>query len=1102
MLFEKIISEYENSECPILLIDVSGSTGDKFKNKKTVRSHEFKLAFNICKNSNYKEAHIITWSDKAKLFENVKLESFSDIKKNTKSSGGTYLKSAIDLIKPEFFHKDKVTEVIIITDGEISDKKDIICEKLNELNKNKIFIKIIAVEPNNNDYLNYSSSIGNTLYKIIRDNNMSRLINRFSVYNRLGKEFVNMSNPTTKPGFLPFCDMMFPISDFNKFIIYISNEITNLLKEPSEKEPNKLSGKQLKFIQELSLTIYHLTKDKPYQYQLSFVELFCNMFKGTIYYEETRKILINEMNNHITGQISTFSELRKHRYTKIENTNIDLMTDTQKAICTNNNLTDNPNYSFLLMNKEDKHYIIKSYDDELNDINMGFTTYKHSIIGINNYRIPIMFDINSNNEAALQWMKFNYSRRLNISISNEYIYYYLMCDAYLTRNSEVYKLYEKYVNLALNDKKYGSEKTIKEEMVKNQSITIPFGILQDAIQYHNSNIKPLSLYYIICHKYLLPLLNNNSFIIENLRKFCLKDIMIDLNMENNENIDWINVEKLLDELNKESIEIISFNNKEKIIIKPHLYLDLNIECSGNNGHIIGDKVVCDLCNGIIEYIKIEKNDIVPDLLNIKDGYVFNLTKHINLGNLDGMPDDELLYVEKFNSEYESFSVENTMIIDPISNSRLKITTQQDFVNYAYMKYPFLKDINMNNIALCGGFVRSILLKQQMKDFDFFFHGLENDLAYIERLKTLAYDVIKSLKNVDPNYKFALFYKPMFNVLEMICYEDPSNFIQEDFSIDYFDKYKFKSMKKFYGTKDSKITKYGSNDKTIDKQDNEILDNELNESEEDESDSEEYSDSSDTESENSNEPENKKIDKKYYFEDNDEHGIKMKYRIQFIMCKYATLTDIIKSFDMTPSKTIFDGSKVYFTKKSLIAFQYMINEINLNGGNDLVKHRVNKYFKYGFAIVFPMTDRNWKLENFDNNYNQENIYYTGTNENLGPLSFKVRKVDNNMIYINHNSSLEQMLERNEKLEKKAKSNGDALYTSSLFCSFVAILRYAKIYDINYSFPQKNEVYELFDNDKIKLNKESIQLKFLEYQKTIYKSTDWYPKFVKSIILKNY
>lgn len=135
---------------------------------------------------------------------------------------------------------------------------------------------------------------------------------------------------------------------------------------------------------------------------------------------------------------------------------------------------------------------------------------------------------------------------------------------------------------------------------------------------------------------------------------------------------------------------------------------------------------------------------------------------------------------------------------------------------------------------------------------------------------------------------------------------------------------------------------------------------------------------------------------------------------------------------------------------------MINEIRLLGGSCLVKHRIGKYFKYGFSLVFPPTDRDWKAEDHGNKYNYKDSKYDGLDENKGPMTFKIRKIYDNMIIVSHNSNIEKMLERNEQLETNAKEDGKGLYISSLFCSFVSFLRYIDINGIDYSFPQLKKI----------------------------------------------
>lgn len=1044
--FLPIESDIQLNSIPLILIDTSGSTGDRFKGEVSVRDYEFTVAGQICHKSGYSQAHLITWSTHAEIHENVSLENFDQIRTKTCSSGGTSLICGLDLLHGRFFDKDKLTEIIIITDGEIQDSIGVIVTKLSSLATNPVQIKIIAVEPNEKDYFNSNVSVGNHLYKIIRDGKLTRLVERFSIYNRHEVEFINMSNPQVRIGYLPYAEKMFLVKDFNQFVQFIKDEIKALLSEKDNR------SKMLKMIQNLAQTIYNYTKDKSYQNQLMIVDLFSNLLRGTTFYSDMRSLLLSEVNNHMTGKISTFSELKKARYMKIENTIMDLMKDVRKSI------TMTPrdfNYSFSMADLEGVHYIIKSYDKQLSSIRMGSSTYNGSSLNLENYQIPLMFDFDDlPNSSALQWMKLIYSNRLNVSISNEYLYYYLLCDAYLVKETEVASVYHKYVELALSDLKYGTEITIAQEIGKNNMINIPYGILQDAIKYCGLTIKPLTLYYLICRQYLIKYVCDASkpFVLDNLRKFCEKDLLLDLKQET---LDWVQVETQLDHIHLLDVKIVVINREDTSFLKQHQYLaDVDCPCRVGIRNDQGE-ICCELCGSLSEYLTIERNAHFDQLGRIRPEYLYDNNCHIHLGMLDGIPDDDggddLLLLDRFDTKYTSFSLDNTMITDPISNSRLKITTQEEFIKFTDHKYPFLRDIKMDNIALCGGFVRSILLKQQMKDFDFFFYGLANDQEYIERVKILATDLVHSLKKIDKEYKFAIFYKPLFNVIEMICYEDPKNHIKEDFTLDYFDQYKFKSMKK-----------YKCKERPKDK---------------------------------------KSIETKYYFEDNDEHGVKMKYRFQLVMCKYATIMDIFRSFDMFPSMVAYDGHHVFFTKKSLTAYRYMINEINLHGGTDMAKQRASKYFKYGFALVFPPSTRNWQAPEYQNDYSQEGMRYRGTNESIGPLKFKVRQVIGNVIYVNHNSNMEQLLERNLKLEKKAKKKGTALYTSSMFCSFIAVLRYVKINEINYRFPIGDAIYDLFEGDQIKL-KTLAKMIFFNEQKSIYKTTEWYDKFARSIILNQF
>jgi hypothetical protein len=1114
--FESIRDTFEKNPVPIILIDISGSTHSQLGNGKTIREYEFDLAQKLYEQLKFNTAHIITWSDRALLFENQSVNDIENvIEKSKKISGGTYLMCGFNLIKETYFSENIVTDIIIITDGEICDDAINISTKLNTLCKYKINIKIIATETGSKNYLKSNCTVGNKFFQMIRNNSMSRFINRFSIYNELETEFVNLSNPNVPSEYVPFRDQMFKKLDLASFIQYISNIVENMIKmakdkkmfesdlnefkieEDEEDEEDEEEDKEedeedddeddedvvntddvlskgdklkfLKLVHELSLSVFHITKEKPYHYQISIIDLFSDMFKDLSIYSDIRKLLLDEVNNHISGKSTTFTDLRKNKQVDIENTKMLLMDNVNKAISGPNDLLHFYHTSFLIRHNSSA-YIIRSTNDLVSN-RMDKVTYNNSSISINNgqINIPILFNPDMNNKSSqtsfYQWLMINYARVLNTTISNEYLYYYFLADAYilLVLNNklslEYNKLYRSYVEIILNSQ-FGNDKSIISSIINSCKAYIPENVLSSVISYTGLKISPLTLFYAIISEFIVPYFNNNKMndkkkiFVESLNTYCFEDISKDLKLSELENV---NVSDSIKDILQEDyqIKVLDVNNKDVYIVKQHLFNGTKIVCGSRQVNDATDK--CDICGSNVEVDIIKQCDLIENIFDNVKQFYFNTNKHIQLGELGGLNDilneeinNNLITPEIFTVDYDSIELSNIMIVDPISSSKMRVKTNEEFCAIANSKFPFLQNLDMTNVALCGGFVRSILLKQQMKDFDFFFHGLDSDM-YNERFQKLLTDLLTNLRKFDPLLKFGMFFKPMFNVFELICFEDPTSHINKDFTLENFDKYKFSNLRKF----------------------NQVL---------------------------------KKNDK-FYFEDNDEKGIKMRYRMQFVLCKFNNIPSILNSFDMIPSKVAFNGTQIYFTEKSLTAYRYMINEISLNGGSDMFKHRLNKYFKYGFSIVFPKTDRDWDKPDFNNCYNYRNNH-SKYNENEGPLTFKVRSKIGNIIYINHNSNVEKMLERNQELEKVAQEKGKALYISSLFCSFVAVLRYVKINDINYIFPQYSDA----DFDKgIKLpivdgnftfKTGSVPINFIEAYNTKYEGTEWYKTFYKSMLLTNY
>ena len=1108
------INENNTSQTPYILIDVSGSTADKMLHKHgSIRDYEFEITKKLVEK--YRKAVIICWSDRAHSFGEITYEKYTDdhffatmIQKSDQISSGTNLMTGLSLIDMTTL-KDN-TEIIVLTDGEISDSSSEIRKMFNNLSSHKVHVQIIAVERGKKDYLESNCNVANTLYNMIRNEGMTRLVNKFLIYNDCDKEFINFYNPVVPNGYIPFRELMFKKTDMTKFIKHINTLVTTI----NVDEQNYEKKIYLRIAYDLSLSVYHLVKDRPYHEQTHIIDIFANIFKSTPVevYLEVRKLLIEEVNNHVAGKATTFTSIRKNKYQNMENRSMSLMDNVCGSISDQALLYDNfykvsfplrvpttkvdPTTNVVTIDGvavqtiipstqneiiSDSIVVLKTSDNLVNT-NIWKTTYKNSGVSYGSYTVPLLFNPSEDSikqMSALQWLSLNYARVLNVSPSNEFIFYYFLADCLRVMESssidaDVKVIYGKYIDIIMNGKN-DNDKSMSDKIMADGIVRIPYPILLAGRDYSKIDIQPLSLFYLIITKLMIPKMTSpqitNEFktkLEKDLLKYCSEDIKKDIMKDGS--VLCVNViDTLLSRFSGQCTNVKA-NDKIVNIIESHKIDETEIECCARIVQSDSQISSCDLCGSSNVKVTVnEKCSLDPKSIfsncnvcgdNSQRPFYFDESKRVRLGLLDGeRKDDKLIIPSQFTIDNDSVEVDNTIIIDPISTSMMRVKNKDEFKSLVDQKYPFLKDLDMTNVALAGGFCRSILLKQQMKDFDFFFHGLDN---FTGRFKTFLTDLLSNIKKSEPTIKFGMFFKPMFNVFEVVCFDDPSNHINEEFTLDNFDKYHFLSLKDY-----NKRNIMSENDK-------------------------------------------------FYFEDNDEKGVKMKYRLQFILCKFTSIYNIFESFDMFPSKVAYDGKNVYFTEKSLLGFRHMINEICYEGGSDLFKQRLSKYFKYGFSIVFPPNTRDWSSQGFDNRYTRYNK--KSNNENIGPLSFKVRSKIDNKIYINHNSDIEKKLQRNEELEAKSLEQGKALYMSSLFCSFVSFLRYVKINNIDYIFPQYgqpdvSETGECVDNNyelslpvnsngEFEFKTKSTKIDFIDKLEYMYKERTWYEDFVAAMILNDY
>jgi hypothetical protein len=163
-------------------------------------------------------------------------------------------------------------------------------------------------------------------------------------------------------------------------------------------------------------------------------------------------------------------------------------------------------------------------------------------------------------------------------------------------------------------------------------------------------------------------------------------------------------------------------------------------------------------------------------------------------------DYSLIKLNDLDFRVESYQINSPTINDALGNRQIEITTQEEFNESVHHKYPFLKDLDMTGACLAGGFCRSVLLKQQLKDLDFFFYGYgeseEDHERYLLNFKNLLNNVCLKVKEWNPDAKFLILYKPLFNVFEVVCVRDPTNFLEQEYCLDNFKQYDFKSLHRY------------------------------------------------------------------------------------------------------------------------------------------------------------------------------------------------------------------------------------------------------------------------------------------------------------------
>jgi hypothetical protein len=1084
MNFEKLEEKYD--KCPIVLIDRSGSTSSEMirvdvidDTSISVLDFEVKQATDILMEKKISKCYLGFWNSSVTWASQEPVDVYTMVSYKPSSSGGTTLQPALNSINDSWLYNKQVSEIYIFTDGEISDSGYSLADTIKKLFQKNVKIQIVTVEPNYNNYLESNCDAGNQLYKILKSESLMGRVKKFISYNQyhLDTPFVSFDNPEIGPGYAPFEGKVFRIDKVADFVTYLSEHIQN-------KNNNEL----LKIAHELTMTLYHLTKDRSMIIQRKIIEMFCELFSDTVLYRDIRKMFLQEIDNHSKGKSTTFQGYKNNREKVFEKSQLALYENVKDNI----SFVPNDEYMSFIVNTEEGNYIFKASETNMSEkIMLSDKTYNNSGTKIGKFHLPMLpmkvkMDHDFYDQCVRQWIRANYAKKYRLNPASDFILYYFFADVLRVMlsdvSSEIKEGWKQLAFLNLDRKRFGTDITEYDYLLHNPPAPVTgseekINYIFNRCVYHLTKdsevkIQPMTFWFAFIKCLGDEQLTKTQLV------FSSEDLVKD-------NVDQETVFELIKKhmvpikqysysSNTRNLEYtcyITWENTSQVggYVLPAHQLG-KIKCSPNFvltedafNAIKTSDFKCPICNKQLdsllaskvpnekEYLESLNKDETNKLPTVTEKYYDSTNfELVNIPEDMYLKDDDqtLKKMDDCNFETVAFQINKPYIQEAIGSRSIEVRTQEEFNSSVGHRYSFLNELDFTGACLAGGFCRSILLRQRLKDLDFFLYWDEHEKNFSRLLK----QVLEVLKKNDDKLKFLMMYKHLFNVFEVVAVHDPNDFFGDDYVLDNFKQYDFKSLHRFdqhtiidpeTGKVYKKKGKYRTTE--VDKTEQDI--------------------------------ENR--DFSNYFEDGDVSGVRMKHRIQFILTKNKNIGEIFSNFDFYPCRVAWDGKTTWFTDKSEFAYKYMVNVVNENNYSTLFDHRLSKYFSYGFSPVLPLLDIK--------------KVYGNSNLNINDVSFKVISTMDNCIMVEHNSHIEDKLKSIEKLEKKNLENGKSLYKSSLFCSLVSLLRYVKINDISYRFSAEVTVPDESGFMKFRETEETV--KFIEKIDSRISGTNWYGYYRK-------
>lgn len=586
--------EYTNP--PILLIDSSGSVKDRFVNETI-----FDKMLDISRNINSKFFRFIFWNSNTyryndKLFTNGiykpvscfsrdKIHQlFKFVSSNINGQCLTYPDLGFDSIPDEWISNTTPTHIYLITDGCMSDKgyqyqqhfKTVI-DKLVK-NHNNIHLHLITVENRSFDFNQneiFNQIAGSDVFTMFQKTGLTNFISEFISYSpKYLDGYTHIKRMILPTGYSEFMGRAFSLTKADEFLHYLKNLITKTNTEVDAED------KLLRIIQDLTITLKHLSIDKSPQQTIGLTNMICNMFRNTVIDSSiVKSIFIDASQSELQGKAIVFSEYRTRLKDLYKQANSMLMQNVKNAINMNYNVLSLP-YPNVLNDETIENVIVSGYLDMVtHSFNIHGKNMPESCMKVNNILLPVFSLDNTNeltqiNEQCLrQYIRSIISKQYGCDAMSDYVIYIILalmmqvvCSSDIS--IQIKETYRKLAYVMLNKKRLNSNIT-ELEWLKQGNAPIPNSkSITDFHKYMNdistlfnfsslldSNVKlnPMTIWYAMCIA-----LNDNDLIVKQLIH-CNQDI--DTDFKNIQPIDIINCIKMNKIVNKQMPEADLYDYK-------------------------------------------------------------------------------------------------------------------------------------------------------------------------------------------------------------------------------------------------------------------------------------------------------------------------------------------------------------------------------------------------------------------------------------------------------------------------------------------------------------------------------------------------------------